>query len=335
MKPSVKVRGIYSTALTKLFKDSGFSIVEPSREISEKFTLEENFCLRPIEITDRPDRQGIIVKGDLEQSREVIEAIRANCFDAIVRTLPIDLPKKPSKEGMFPLQAFLGVICFEVEFPYLSKSILDQLRTNIAPTIANHHRFRIIATTEVDHAETLLLEYPERKKDIEAQLDRLIHDGFRPGEMIRIEHVKPEGQIIQLATGKIRDFDPRKSKVTIMRESFRPGRYDGLGIAKEEEDYAITEAGQGGWTVKHSYYSKANELKGEFYNINTPVEFYPDRLRYVDLHVDVVRWPDGKVKVVDIDLLEESVRHGYITQALKEKAEQVVQELVTNLKFKV
>ncbi|GAI07944.1 unnamed protein product, partial [marine sediment metagenome] len=134
------------------------------------------------------------------------------------------------------------------------------------------------------------------RKAIEAHFRGLIQDNFRPGNIVRIEHVKPEGQLIQLTPGKIRDFEPNSTKVVIKREGLRTGRYDGLGIIKEEGDYAITETQQGSWVVIHSYYSMTDELKGQFYNINTPVEFYPDRIRYVDLHIDVIRWPDGKIK---------------------------------------
>lgn len=231
----------------------------------------------------------------------------------------------------FPVQAFLGTASFEVELPYISKSLLDRLRAQVVPTIQGHHRFRIIAKTEVDRAEEELTRFPQKKKEIELRFKKLIYDGLQPGQTVLIEHVKPEGQLIQLTPGQVRALDPEKARVTIRRE-FRPGRYDGLGITKEVGDYAITEAEQGSWTIAHSYYSREGKLKGSFFNINTPVEFYPDRIRYVDLHVDVVRWPDGRVKVIDRELLEESARSGYIAWALKEKAEEVTKMLVDKLK---
>lgn len=58
-----KVRGIYSTALTKLLLDNGFEIVQPSLTIKKRFGLEENPVPPDLKIKDRYDLQGITVLG--------------------------------------------------------------------------------------------------------------------------------------------------------------------------------------------------------------------------------------------------------------------------------
>jgi len=58
-----KVRGIYSTALTKLLLDNGFEIVQPSLTIKKRFGLEENSMPPDLKIEDRYDLQGIRVLG--------------------------------------------------------------------------------------------------------------------------------------------------------------------------------------------------------------------------------------------------------------------------------
>lgn len=61
-----KVRGIYSTALTKLLLDNGFEIVKPSLTIKKRFGLEENSMPPDLKIKDRYDLQGIRVLGTSE-----------------------------------------------------------------------------------------------------------------------------------------------------------------------------------------------------------------------------------------------------------------------------
>lgn len=70
--PKVKVRGIYSTALTKLLLDRGFEIVQPSPTIKERFRLAENQELPDLKINDRYDLQGVRVLG----IREAVEAFQ-------------------------------------------------------------------------------------------------------------------------------------------------------------------------------------------------------------------------------------------------------------------
>ena len=58
-----KVRGIYSTALTKLLLDNDFEIVQPSLTIRKRFGLPENPEPPDLNIKDRYDLQGVRVLG--------------------------------------------------------------------------------------------------------------------------------------------------------------------------------------------------------------------------------------------------------------------------------
>ena len=73
MLPRIKIRGIYSTALTKLALDSGLQVVDPSEKIRERFHMEfPGHGQYEVLIQDREDRQGIEVKGEADHVCELL-----------------------------------------------------------------------------------------------------------------------------------------------------------------------------------------------------------------------------------------------------------------------
>jgi hypothetical protein len=86
-----KVRGIYSTALTKLFLDNGFEIVAPSVALKERCRLNDSDARADIAIQDRYDHHGIRTSGTREATDKVIETLRTSLDDAIVRKWPISM----------------------------------------------------------------------------------------------------------------------------------------------------------------------------------------------------------------------------------------------------
>jgi hypothetical protein len=58
-----KIRGNYTTALTKLLLENGFEIVQPSLTIKKRFGLLDNSAPPDIKIKDRYDLQGVRVLG--------------------------------------------------------------------------------------------------------------------------------------------------------------------------------------------------------------------------------------------------------------------------------
>ena len=310
----VKIRGIYTTALTKLLLDSRCSIVYPSREVLSRFGIKDSGSPSiDVSVLDRADRQGVILEGSPDRTGEVVETLRNGLFDVVSRTVT---PPENKDTAIY-----------DVEFPYLSKASLDRMRGEVVPTMEGHHRFRIIASEYVDLVEREVEKYPFKMgKMEEAVKKRLILDPLEREKGLKIEHVKPEGKLIQLQGGEITSLSDDKKEMLI-RRALKGGRYDGLGLAIEKGDYAITRAREGDWSVKHSYYSAKGELKGEYWNINTPVEFYPGKIRYVDLHVDVVMKGGGRPEIIDREQLERLVEKGYIKGELVVKALQVAETL--------
>ncbi len=80
-----QVRGIYTTALTKMLLDSGFEIANPSLAIKKRFGLSENPSVPDIKIKDRYDLQGIRVLGKREALEKFQSILHSNLEDVLTR----------------------------------------------------------------------------------------------------------------------------------------------------------------------------------------------------------------------------------------------------------
>jgi len=318
---NIKVRGIYTTALTQLFLDMGCEIVQPSREICERFQIPGNEVDEDVSIQDRDDRQGVRVFGEETLTEELIHRLWEVLLDMVVRRQHAepDDSAGATREG----------IIYEIEFPGATKAVLDCMRARVLPTLMNHHRLRIIASDYLDLIEREIERAPHKQVKLEHELkDRFVYQPLRRQGLVRFEHVKPEGEALKLREGEIVSLESDK---LVIERHFHMGRYDGLDLPIESGDYGITEVTQGSWFLRHRYFSKVGELRGEYYNVNTPIELYPDHIRYVDLHVDVVRRGKEAPKIIDQEKLESITRNGLISPRLQEKAIEVSYYLLDQL----
>ncbi len=464
----VRIRGIYSTALTKLLLDQGFDIVQPSAAIKERFKLKE--CDEPpdLDIYDRPDRQGVHALGKDEALNAFISTLKLLLVDVIVRswkvapegiykglvkggdltassilvdigpatgrltnkeirspkqgcvivqvegrtagtkepvlTTEIKIPGKyailvpgrgvkisrkiqdwqmrsrlselgeelaPPGWGILWRTAASGqspetlrdeVINLtrkgqsileraervgapaalweenrfaDVEFPALSKEGLDEARGSIAPTLGRHHYYKACGgrvSSALEMAEGLL-ERGRLRSEMESLFKQTVEAEYpTEGSMIRIEHVKLDGRLFNLRPAQIEALDDASSMIRFRRNFGREGIYDGLGTRKESGDYAVTEAKVGEWSFKTSYFSKDGRYKGTYVNLNTPMEFYPRGIRYVDLEVDICLWPDGRVEKLDEEKLDTAAAEGLVTEKLTKIVKEKIEELMKNLR---
>ena len=127
---------------------------------------------------------------------------------------------------------------------------------------------------------------------------------FPVGSIVRIEHAKPWKHTVCMS-GLVRSCE---NGLLVIERSFPAGgRYDSLGDEKQAGDHGLVEIPGGSWVLRRVYFRADGRTIGELYNIQTPVEFRPGLVRYIDLEVDVVRRADGRVEVVDEDDLEHAV----------------------------
>ncbi len=460
----IKIRGIYSTALTKIMLDNGFAITQSSPTLNERFNLESNIAQPDIDIVDFENRQGIITTGETSEVIKIEEVLRKEFEDAVFR-IPITklnsiykakvvkvegnrafvdignlyalLLNERVKEGeehvveivktdkRYPLAStmisIIGkyAILIEQEGVKLSKKIrdreirqelyslgekikpdnwgiifrtgaanqnpdiliqevselnekakefmnrkketkspalllegnenifieftsedkkkLDNTRQEIVKTINQHHYYKSIGheySLLIDFTEEILTKYPKMENNILEILNKLYTREFpRKGDQILIEHVKTNGYQFILS-GILTQIYPNKKHLSLRRLFKGVGHFNGLNIPKQRGDYGITEITLGSWKLQTEYYSKNGEFKGAYYNINTPIEFYPPNiLRYIDLAIDVVKWPNGEVKIIDKEELNEAYENKEISEKLKRKAEQKAQEIFEKVKI--
>jgi Ribonuclease G/E len=463
----VRVRGIYSTALTNLLQAQNFSIVQPSRKIQERFGLAASFEPFDLEIKDNEEAQGIIAagpsaltqklerlfnetlpdvithrikyplhsiywglvkstqrsgyvvdlggevgflphskearavrpgeailvqvcdlaasgkhliltmelslpgqravlssQGAMRVSREIeSEAERARLLNTgrrylpsgwgvIWRTAAYDCPERVLTEEIKKLASYVErlqdhpddgipgrLLSFEAttqfEFPGGTKRQLDELRNAITPTLPGHHQYKAAGFFKrVDRDES---RSPEALTEPNGAHHTNGHELEFPdvGQTLLIEHIKPDGERIILGRGRVIASDAKQKKIKLEREIRGEGFYDGLSAVKALGDNALTEFCEGAWEYHTAYYSDKKSLKGIYANVNTPIEIYPDRVRYVDLEIDVTCDPRGTIQVLDQEKIDTALRSGYIGPSLAARAKQTAAHLEAELAAKL
>lgn len=247
---------------------------------------------------------------------------------------------------------FEGTSNADIEFPSEVKDSLDKIRAKIKPTISRHHFYKSAGYTSlVDLAEMVIEDRPEERNYITAKLDKIVaRDIPRVDDPVNIEHVKLDGRNIVLARGRViettangfvirRQFRHTNRKLKLVKEY-----PDDVDVVGDEGDYALSHVIPGNLTLFTKYYSKDDELKGIYANINTGVEVYPSngtspgKIRYVDLEIDVVKAPaDQPPRIIDQHLLKRAVQRGFITEEMAElsrrKAQTVSEQMAEGIEL--
>ena len=248
-----KVRGIYSTALTRLLLDNGFKIVQPSAPIRERFKLPEASGEEQpnLEISDRFDRQGVNVMGE-GTAVEKFASILFNTLNDVITRRKIStyasMQMSVRENNQLGLMGIVGEplrgrefsasrrrIRIDVEFPSLSKRKLDEIRSIVVPTLSGHHYYRACGgkiAYMLEMAKNLL-----KKGCPHGEVEKLFkeviqHEYPYEGAKINIQHVMINGRVFHLGEGRILFFDEKNQKIRLLRIFSTPGVYDGLKVRK-------------------------------------------------------------------------------------------------------
>ena len=327
-KTRVKIRGIYTTALTKLLLDLGYSIADPSPEIQQRFRMKPIQELPQILIRDSEDHHGVETFGEADGICELLGDLQPELLDAaILRFEPAAESAKELPEEMEGSNEFVRA---RLEFGGASKGFLDLVRSSVVPSLSLHHRFRIIHPKKLERLEKELGDRPQIAWELDRKLfDEEIMLPLSKAGVARLEHVKISGKPVRPREGVL--LESEGGRILVKRSFSQHGRYDGLDLPIEPGDYSLVEAREGDWSIKHAYYSQAGVLKGEYCNVNTPVELYPYGARYLDLEVDVIRRPGEAPFIVDREELAILAKDGLVGPGLEKKALQVAEGLLKRM----
>ncbi|MFB6082587.1 MAG: DUF402 domain-containing protein [Halanaeroarchaeum sp.] len=270
--------------------------------------------------TDVPDDWGVRWERAAEDvSVEALDDALADAVDRADRLeAALDDPAGPGEVAALQAAAW-------VWFGRESRFALDEHRRAVTDTLEGHHRIKAGADragTAVDFAERLGADPGEFPFDS-------LTDLFGPveGDHVAIEHGKPDGRCLRLGRGEVVDRDLEKRRITVERTMTAGGVYDALEVPRAAGDTATTRFTEGRWWYPTVYRDEEGRVKGTYVNVSTPLELFPSAVRYVDLHVDVVKHADGTVETVDEDELQGSLEAGTVSEELAEKAMDVAEQL--------
>jgi Ribonuclease G/E len=205
-----------------------------------------------------PEGWGIIWREPAAQTPKTVLEREVATLREKVKVL-----KETASQAGAPALLVEGLCFMDVEFPSLSRAKLDALRASVSPTIEGHHFYKSCGgkvSAALEMAEKLL-EKGQSKGEVEELFKGQIQPHFpEEGSAVDVEHVKLSGAVFHLGQATIEAINSQT--ISYSRTIKADGFYDGLGVAKEAGDKAISETKLGEWHITTSYFSKDGKWKG-------------------------------------------------------------------------
>jgi hypothetical protein len=316
-KPILTTRIGLAGEYVVIFRGEGVKI---SRRIRSKGVVDDVKLYRDI----LPEEFGVIFRSSFKSaSKENI----LNEISSLIRKYE-ELQNSAKNSPVWSL-LIEGYSLMNVLFPHNSKNVLDDVRRKVTPTVNSHHYFKSLGKLQsnlVDRIE----EAMKLGVNVENMFSELEHSRRKfIGGIKFLEHVKLNGEIVLL--GNIESIKALDNELEIVRKVKSSGSYDGLNVARKVGDRILTKIKFGDWHYVSRYYSSDGKFIGAYVNINTPVEVYLGKLRYIDLAVDICIKPDGEFKVLDLELLDNAFKSGIISERLYEFIHNVIGEVKSSV----
>jgi len=294
----------------------------------------------------------------LASEEEILEEVD-RLEEDLIQTQNV-ITKYPEKIG----EIFSNYHSINIIFPSQVKNSFDNLRQKMLPTMECHHIIKATpkikeykrydrhkddkfstekkkSENEIKYTASDLIKFTEKlmygldkrsnEKICRNYLKQYYGEFLKPRKILNILHQKLNGKTIKLTPGSIHsvEYESGRPYLIVLRRNLREGGlYDGLNTPIEKGDYAIGKYTIGSWYYISTYYSKRNELKGRYYNINTPIELSHHGIRYIDLEIDVVENMVGERSIIDQEYLEKALDLKIISQELYDKAFGVAENIL-------
>lgn len=235
------------------------------------------------------------------------------------------------KEAEPPVKLYSGELLGFIRFTSLSKAFLDYVRDAVTPTISGHHSLRSMGLGDLVEALEFSVMHGCGRDAASKGVHEFLLAKISEERSIRIKHVKPTGEVLELVPGRVEKVlrGPDSTRIIIKRLITGSGIYDGLNVERKpgDVDYMVIMLGRP--YIVHNYY-RGNTWLGSYINVNTPPEVSADTVKYHDLLVDVSVTPDGRINVLDREELDKAFQQGLIDSRLYQYALKAVEEAVGN-----
>lgn len=288
--------------------DSGVKVSNAIRDKEERDRLHE------VGRSVRTER-GILWRTSAKDLKA--EFLRGQARDLLDQA---DKVERRAEDSVAPELLMEGSPTALLMIPGYTKKVLDEVRSEIAPTVDKHHKYKA-----ADRSHDLAVDAVENLTSDESLLGRFeeVMKGLEPvevGDSLRFTHLKPDGSSPSFGRGRV--IDVEGEEIQLQR-----GVDQGIrGLPSENAEYAVTSVEEGSWMIVSEYFDRSDESTGMFININTPAEIYPWEVRYMDLCVDVVV-QNGDVEVMDSGELDDHVAEGRISPELAERARDAADDI--------
>lgn len=229
-----------------------------------------------------------------------------------------------------------GEMVAHAYLPGHAKSVCDELRSHLCPTLPGHHKYKAIGDmygTTVDALEKELSADELRARtmplNILASIDTMqytIQNRLR----LRVRDLRgvlhDQGVLEKVAddlrAGWIDVRQPLQGKDAYPRD-FR--------VDKNPGDYAVTHFQEGAWHHHTRFFNRQGDWTGTYISYTTPVAIFADQIHVVDLGVVVTHSTRQEPRIRGLDALERARERGTVSQALlgkiRDEAEAVLQQL--------